>query len=47
MKIKVEEIINAIDGKLLTSTSEIENVFVEGGYASDLLSDVMGNAKKK
>jgi len=39
---KVNDIAGLIDGQVLTSIPE--NNEVKGGYTSDLLSDVMGNA---
>lgn len=41
---KVNDIAGLIDGQLLTSIPE--NNEVKGGYTSDLLSDVMGNASE-
>lgn len=42
---KVSDIIDSLDLELLCGQSGIENE-VTGGYVSDLLSDVMGNAKE-
>ncbi|NOQ25096.1 MAG: serine kinase [Bacteroidales bacterium] len=42
---KVSDIINSLDLELLCGQSGIENE-ITGGYVSDLLSDVMGNAKE-
>jgi hypothetical protein len=44
--VKLKHFIKEIDGSLLTCADEIEQIEIEGGYISDLLSDVMGNAKK-
>ncbi len=41
---KVHEIPGVVDGKLLTKSPE--NREINGGYTSDLLSDVMGNASE-
>lgn len=41
---KVNDIAGLIDGRMLTSIPE--NNEVNGGYTSDLLSDVMGNASE-
>jgi predicted transcriptional regulator len=42
---KVSDIIDSLDLELVCGQSGIENE-VTGGYVSDLLSDVMGNAKE-
>jgi len=41
---KVHEIPDIVEGKLLTKTPEDREI--DGGYTSDLLSDVMGNASE-
>lgn len=41
---KLDKIIKAIDGTNLTPSIDAQNVEISGGYSSDLLSDVMGNA---
>lgn len=46
MGINTKEFIKSIDGEVLTDTQNLENVIIEGGYVSDLLSDVMGNARE-
>ncbi|MCF7919753.1 MAG: hypothetical protein K9N06_07560 [Candidatus Cloacimonetes bacterium] len=40
---KLKEFINAVNAQFLTSEIETD-MEISGGYASDLLSDVMGNA---
>lgn len=42
---KITDIITALDLKIISGKNGINNV-VTGGYVSDLLSDVMGNAKE-
>jgi hypothetical protein len=42
---KVQEFINEIEGSVLTCINELDNINIDGGYVSDLLSDVMGNAR--
>ena len=46
MKITLKELMPLIDGKVLTKNNDLENIEITNGYASDLLSDVMGNAKE-
>ncbi|MCK4957157.1 MAG: hypothetical protein KAS49_05935 [Candidatus Cloacimonetes bacterium] len=41
---KLVEYIKEIKGQVLTKVPHLEEVEVENGYASDLLSDVMGSA---
>lgn len=43
---KLKEYIDQIQGKNLTPGIEVEDIPVTGGYVSDLLSDVMGNARE-
>ncbi len=45
MNIKVSEIIEKIEGKIVTENVNIDELTVSDGYVSDLLSDVMGNAR--
>ncbi|MCB5230640.1 MAG: hypothetical protein WCX83_02430 [Candidatus Cloacimonas sp.] len=45
MGVKIKDLIAAIDGKVLTQSVETESIVIEDGYVSDLLSDVMGNAR--
>lgn len=45
MKIKVAELLAAIDGEIVTENNP-EELEITGGYVSDLLSDVMGNARE-
>lgn len=47
MSVSLKAVVEKIEGSVLTKNSKIEDVFIEGGYVSDLLSDVMGNAKEK
>jgi predicted transcriptional regulator len=42
---KISEIITALDLRLISGSAGLENE-ITGGYVSDLLSDVMGNAKE-
>lgn len=42
---KINEIITALDLKLISGSNGLDNE-IKGGYVSDLLSDVMGNAKE-
>jgi len=44
--IYLNEVISSIEGKLETVNLNPESIEIEGGYVSDLLSDVMGNALK-
>jgi len=46
MKITVKEVVKLTDGQLLTSHSTSSELVINDGYVSDLLSDVMGNAKE-
>ncbi|RLC52291.1 MAG: hypothetical protein DRZ79_01415 [Candidatus Cloacimonadota bacterium] len=45
MEISLTDYLDEIDGKILTENVNPEKIFVNDGYVSDLLSDVMGNAK--
>lgn len=42
---KITEIISALDLKVISGNNRLSNE-VTGGYVSDLLSDVIGNAKE-
>jgi predicted transcriptional regulator len=42
---KITDLIQALDLKVLSGHNGLENE-ISGGYVSDLLSDVMGNAKE-
>jgi predicted transcriptional regulator len=42
---KLKEFLEIIEGKLLTKEN-IMDIEINGGYVSDLLSDVMGNAQE-
>ncbi|MBN1327100.1 MAG: hypothetical protein JW996_04040 [Candidatus Cloacimonetes bacterium] len=46
MNIPLIDFVNAINGKVLTQTTGLDQIMVTGGYVSDLLSDVMGNARE-
>lgn len=46
MAILIKELIDSIEGEVLTLQEEISTISVNGGYVSDLLSDVMGNARE-
>jgi hypothetical protein len=43
--VKVAEAARSIDGTIVTAAAEAESAEVRGGYASDLLSDVMANSR--
>jgi predicted transcriptional regulator len=45
LKMKITDIITALDLKIISGSKGLTNE-VKGGYVSDLLSDVMGNAKE-
>lgn len=45
MKVNVKDLLTAIDGEIVTNTAPDE-LEITGGYVSDLLSDVMGNARE-
>lgn len=44
MNITLGKIIDMIEGKVLTNHNLQDAIEISGGYVSDLLSDVMGNA---
>ncbi len=46
MKIDLKKFTQVIEGEIITSDEVIDNITITGGYVSDLLSDVMGNAKE-
>ncbi len=46
MKMKLEQLVSLIEGKVITSFEMPEEIEINGGYVSDLLSDVMGNARE-
>jgi|SRR5690554_1951796 len=46
MGIPLKRFIESIDGEVLTPGIKIDGILIEDGYVSDLLSDVMGNAKE-
>ena len=46
MTTSLKIIIDKLQLRLLTDSKEFETIFIEGGYASDLLSCVMTGAKK-
>jgi len=43
----LQDYLKEIEGQLLTDETDISKTEIEGGYVSDLLSDVMGNALEK
>jgi len=45
MKISLKDLNHSIKGKILTDEDNKIEIEFSGGYVSDLLSDVMGNAK--
>ncbi len=46
MSVLIKDFVNAIEGEVITLNEEISVLSVNGGYVSDLLSDVMGNARE-
>lgn len=46
MELTVQQCIEAIDGKILTGNKDLCDMKIKNGYVSDLLSDVMGNARE-
>jgi 1,4-dihydroxy-2-naphthoyl-CoA synthase len=44
--IKLAEYLNEIEHEVLTTGNDVNNISIDAGYASDLLSDVMGSAKE-
>lgn len=46
MKMTVNEFLPLIDGRILTTQTDLNKIEITNGYVSDLLSDVMGNAKE-
>jgi serine kinase of HPr protein (carbohydrate metabolism regulator) len=46
MSLKLELLLAEIEGEILTGNSDLQKIQVTGGYASDLLSDVMGNSRE-
>ncbi len=42
----LKEFLPLIDGKILTGHTGFDKIEITSGYVSDLLSDVMGNAKE-
>ncbi|MDY6915645.1 MAG: DRTGG domain-containing protein [Candidatus Cloacimonadota bacterium] len=44
--ILLKDFLKKIDGQILTQKVDISNTKIKDGYVSDLLSDVMGNAKE-
>jgi serine kinase of HPr protein (carbohydrate metabolism regulator) len=45
MNIDVKEFIKNIEGEILTDNVDVDSLNIRSGYVSDLLSDVMANAK--
>jgi len=45
MGVLLKEFTEAINGKVIAMSDDYENIELSGAYVSDLLSDVMGNAK--
>lgn len=46
MKTTIENLQKIIEGKILTQHDPQKEIEINGGYVSDLLSDVMGNARE-
>jgi len=44
MSLNVEKFREEIQGEILTAETDLQKVEINGGYVSDLLSDVMGNS---
>lgn len=47
MEILLNSFIKQINGKILTNQENLTDIKISGAYVSDLLSDVMGNAKEQ
>lgn len=45
MAVSLKEFTETIQGQVVAQVENMDQIFIEGGYVSDLLSDVMGNAK--
>lgn len=46
MQIKLKDYFDRINAEVLTPISDTANIVIDGGYVSDMLSDVMGTAKE-
>lgn len=46
MKIVLSDLLKQVEGELLTDQDSDISLEINGGYVSDLLSDVMGNARE-
>jgi len=46
MTVNAKQLVEAVMGEVLTPTENMDSIIIEGGYVSDLLSDVMGNARE-
>jgi DRTGG domain. len=46
MKIVLSDLLKQVEGELLTQQDSEISLEINGGYVSDLLSDVMGNARE-
>ncbi|MFA7073945.1 MAG: hypothetical protein WC234_02010 [Endomicrobiaceae bacterium] len=45
MSVLLKDFITAVDAKVISTVEDYEDIEVSGAYVSDLLSDVMGNAR--
>ncbi len=43
---KLKKLLENIEATVLSQKDNIDSIEIKGGYVSDLLSDVLGNAKK-
>jgi hypothetical protein len=46
MAVRLDNFVESVQGKVLNGNPEFEEISLTGAYVSDLLSDVMGNAKE-
>jgi len=46
MTVNAKQLVEAVTGEVLTNHQDLVSITIEGGYVSDLLSDVMGNARE-
>lgn len=46
MKTTIGKLVEIIEGNILTDNTIQDNIVISGGFVSDLLSDVMGNAQQ-
>ncbi len=46
MSVSIKNFAESINGNIITEIENSDSIMIEGAYVSDLLSDVMGNAKE-